>query len=76
VADRPAGLAEALCDRYVLERKLGRRGIATVWLARDLRHDRRVALKVFRPEPNSPHNTLNEHADWLNPLIASFFAEQ
>jgi pimeloyl-ACP methyl ester carboxylesterase len=26
--------------------------------------------------PNSPHNTLNEHADWLNPLIASFFAEK
>jgi len=26
--------------------------------------------------PSSPHNTLGEHADWLNPLIASFFAEQ
>ncbi|MFL5494440.1 MAG: alpha/beta fold hydrolase [Gemmatimonadales bacterium] len=26
--------------------------------------------------PNSPHNTLNEHADWLNPVIASFFAEK
>jgi eukaryotic-like serine/threonine-protein kinase len=39
-----------LADRYVLERELGRGGMATVWLARDLKHDRPVALKVFRPE--------------------------
>ncbi|HEY8106786.1 MAG TPA: protein kinase, partial [Gemmatimonadales bacterium] len=48
--DIPAQLAEALRDRYVLERELGRGGMATVYLARDLRHDRSVALKVLRPE--------------------------
>jgi eukaryotic-like serine/threonine-protein kinase len=46
----PAALAGALRDRYLLERELGRGGMATVWLARDLRHDRLVALKVLRPE--------------------------
>ncbi len=43
-------LAGALADRYVVERELGAGGMATVYLARDLRHDRRVALKVLRPE--------------------------
>jgi eukaryotic-like serine/threonine-protein kinase len=43
-------LADALRDRYVLERELGRGGMATVYLARDLRHDRLVALKVILPE--------------------------
>ena len=37
-------------DRYALERELGRGGMATVYLARDLRHDRSVALKLLRPE--------------------------
>jgi len=40
----------ALADRYVLERELGRGGMATVYLARDLKHDRLVALKVLHPE--------------------------
>jgi serine/threonine protein kinase/tetratricopeptide (TPR) repeat protein len=43
-------LADALRDRYVLERELGRGGMATVYLAHDLKHDRRVALKVLHPE--------------------------
>ena len=43
-------LAESLADRYQLERELVRGGMATVWLARDLRHDRPVAIKVLRPE--------------------------
>src|SRR5688572_24605870 len=42
--------ADALRDRYALERELGRGGMATVHLARDLRHDRPVALKVLHPE--------------------------
>ncbi|HEU4524830.1 MAG TPA: serine/threonine-protein kinase, partial [Gemmatimonadales bacterium] len=43
-------LKTALADRYTLERELGRGGMATVWLAHDLKHDRPVALKVMRPE--------------------------
>jgi eukaryotic-like serine/threonine-protein kinase len=46
----PKGFAEALHDRYLLERELGRGGMATVYLARDLRHNRLVGLKVLRPE--------------------------
>ncbi len=43
-------LSAALADRYRVERELGAGGMATVYLAHDLRHDRKVALKVLRPE--------------------------
>ena len=46
----PSGLRDALADRYTVERELGQGGMAIVYLARDLRHDRPVALKVLRPE--------------------------
>jgi eukaryotic-like serine/threonine-protein kinase len=43
-------LATALAGRYTVERELGHGGMATVHLARDLKHDRAVAIKVLRPE--------------------------
>jgi Tol biopolymer transport system component len=43
-------LTAALADRYRIERELGRGGMATVYLAQDLKHDRKVALKVLKPE--------------------------
>jgi tetratricopeptide (TPR) repeat protein len=43
-------LQAVLADRYLLERELGRGGMATVWLAQDLKHQRPVALKLLRPE--------------------------
>lgn len=46
VADLQAGLA----DRYTVERELGRGGMATVYLANDLKHHRSVAIKVLHPE--------------------------
>jgi serine/threonine-protein kinase len=46
----PAALASALADRYRLEREVGQGGMATVYLAQDLKHDRRVAIKVLRED--------------------------
>src|ERR687897_1666943 len=43
-------LGAALEGRYTIDREVGRGGMATVYLARDLRHNRRVALKVLNPE--------------------------
>src|ERR687892_2623699 len=48
--DFPTRLAEALAERYQVERELGQGGMAAVYLATDLKHGRRVALKVLRPE--------------------------
>ncbi len=43
-------LGTALADRYALEREIGEGGMATVFLATDVRHERRVAIKVLHPE--------------------------
>jgi serine/threonine protein kinase len=43
-------LATALAGRYHIERALGAGGMATVYLAQDLKHDRKVAIKVLKPE--------------------------
>src|SRR5512133_3051592 len=50
MTDQVSRLGAALSDRYRIERELGAGGMATVYLARDLRHDRPVAIKVLRPE--------------------------
>jgi eukaryotic-like serine/threonine-protein kinase len=50
VEDLSARLQSHLSDRYRFERELGRGGMATVFLARDLKHDREVAIKVLHPE--------------------------
>ena len=50
MTDTLARLAAALADRYRIERELGQGGMATVYLAEDLKHQRRVAIKVMRPE--------------------------
>jgi serine/threonine protein kinase len=43
-------LKTALADRYAIERELGSGGMAMVYLAQDLKHERKVALKVLKPE--------------------------
>ena len=43
-------LTAALADRYGLEGEMGEGGMATVFMAEDLKHHRKVAIKVFRPE--------------------------
>ena len=50
MADVTDQLSALLADRYRIERRLGEGGMATVYLAEDLKHDRKVALKVLRPE--------------------------
>src|SRR5256885_15800653 len=48
-----ASLTEALSDRYALQEEIGRGGMARVYRARDPRHDRDVAIKVFDPQLTS-----------------------
>ncbi len=50
MTDPLARLSAALADKYRIERELGAGGMATVYLADDLKHDRQVAVKVLRPE--------------------------
>jgi serine/threonine protein kinase len=51
VTARPPDLTTTLQGRYRLDRKLGQGGMATVHLAEDLKHYRKVAVKLLRPEP-------------------------
>ncbi len=50
MSDSIERLKSALADRYTIEHELGAGGMATVYLAEDLRHKRKVAVKVLRPE--------------------------
>lgn len=50
MTDPMAGLAEAIADRYVVQQEIGAGGMATVYLAEDVKHRRNVAVKVLKPE--------------------------
>lgn len=50
MSDQLARLAAALADKYRIDRELGAGGMATVYLAEDLKHNRKVAVKVLKPE--------------------------
>ncbi len=50
MSDPVVRLNTALEGRYAIERELGEGGMATVFLADDLKHERKVALKVLKPE--------------------------
>ena len=51
-------LKVALEDKYDIERELGAGGMATVYLARDIKHERQVAVKVSKPPIPKPRNSM------------------
>ena len=69
-------LNAALEGRYTIERELGEGGMATVYLAHDAKHDRGVALKVFRPElaavlgGDRCRNEIRDHRQTSSTLIS------
>jgi Tol biopolymer transport system component len=75
MADLLERLKAALADRYSIERELGSGGMATVYLARDLKHERQVAVKVLRPElaaalgPERFHQEIKIAANLTHPHI-------
>ncbi|MDZ4259980.1 MAG: protein kinase [Gemmatimonadales bacterium] len=72
-------LAAALADRYRLERELGAGGMATVYLAHDLKHKRKVAIKVMKPEVSAElaadrfHREIRTTANLQHPHIVPLF---
>jgi serine/threonine protein kinase len=61
MSDTLQRLRSALGDRYALEREIGAGGMATVYLARDLRHGRPVAIKVVPPRLTGPGGNARFH---------------
>jgi non-specific serine/threonine protein kinase len=72
-------LSSALADRYRLEREIGAGGMATVYLAEDLKHHRKVAIKVLRPELSAAvgaerfHREITTTANLRHPNILPLF---
>jgi serine/threonine-protein kinase len=50
MSELPLSLVSALSDRYRINRQVGTGGMATVYLAHDLKHDRDVAIKILKPD--------------------------
>jgi len=77
--DVSAQLRDALRDRYRIEGEIGAGGMATVYLAEDIRHRRRVALKVLRPElaavlgPDRFLSEINVTANLQHPHLLALF---
>lgn len=65
-------LQSILQDRYRFDRELGRGGMAHVWLALDLRHERPVALKVLRPDI-ARLDRFEQASTWLDRAVTSGF---
>ena len=83
--DQLEQLKAALAGRYSVERELGHGGMATVYLATDVRHERQVAIKVLHPDlsatiggarleviPDSGHIPQWERPEAVNPLLLDF----
>jgi serine/threonine-protein kinase len=72
-------LKAALADRYTIERELGSGGMATVYLAEDVKHHRKVAVKVLRPElaaalgPERFHREIEIAANLHHPHILPLY---
>ena len=71
MAALPDGLRAALADRYRIDRELGRGGMATVYLAHDLKHDRPVALKAAASRARRRPRDLNASSGRSEPRLAS-----
>ncbi len=70
MADVNPRLASALADRYRIERELGPGEMATVYLAEDLKHKRKVALKVLKPELAAVLHAMTTIAQRLSSALA------
>jgi len=64
--EAPERLRAALADRYRLERQLGQGGMATVYLAEDLKHDRKVTVKVCARRPFTRARLSLSVAPWVS----------
>ena len=72
MSDPVARLNAALEGRYRVERELGEGGMATVYLAYDLKHERKVALKVLKPELAAVVGAERFLAPQIQPLVGFF----